>query len=91
MEDRRSWLVRPSTRIHNLLLGPPSGWAQLANRLDEALKQLRVELATQREADVELEALRTLATRVQDLVLGSIDGSSSLAASMYVIADLLDG
>jgi hypothetical protein len=36
-------------------------------------------------------ALRTLAARVQDLVLGSTDGPSSLAASISVAAELLKG
>jgi hypothetical protein len=39
----------------------PSGRAQLANHLDEAVRQLRVELDARREADVELEALQILA------------------------------
>jgi hypothetical protein len=59
--------------------------------LDEAARQLRVELATRREVDVELEALWTLATRFWDLVLGSVDGPSSLAASMPTVAELLKG
>jgi hypothetical protein len=36
--------------------------ARLANRLDEATGQLRVELAARWEANVELEAMRTSAT-----------------------------
>jgi hypothetical protein len=43
-------------------------------------------LATRWEADAELEALRTLAARVRDLVLGSADMPSSLATSMSTAA-----
>jgi alanine dehydrogenase len=38
-----------------------------------------------------LEALRSLATHVQDLVLGDIDRSSSLATSMSMVAERLEG
>jgi hypothetical protein len=61
MEDRRSWLQWPITRVCDLLLGPPPDRARLVDHLDEAVKQLRVELAAWREADAELEALRTSA------------------------------
>jgi hypothetical protein len=61
MEDRCSWLEQATTRICDLLLGPPTDRAQLADGLDEAARQLRVELVARREADVELEALRTSA------------------------------
>jgi hypothetical protein len=61
MEDRRSKLERPDVRVCDQLLGPPPSWARLVDHLDEAIRQLRVELATQREANVELEALQTLA------------------------------
>jgi hypothetical protein len=50
-----------------------------------------VELAAQREADAELEALRTLVVRVRDLVLDGADGPSFLAASMSMVAELLNG
>jgi imidazoleglycerol phosphate dehydratase HisB len=46
-------------RICDLLLGPISGWARFVDPLDEATRQLRVDLDGRREADVELEALRT--------------------------------
>jgi hypothetical protein len=46
VEDRRSRLKRPTARICDLLLGPPPGRARLVGRLDEAARQLRVELAT---------------------------------------------
>jgi hypothetical protein len=64
MEDRRSWLERPTMRIYDLLLGPPAGRARLADHLDEAVGQLRVELVARWEADAELEALWTSAVRV---------------------------
>jgi hypothetical protein len=50
-----------------------------------------VELAAWQEADPELEALQTSAARVWGLVLGSADGPSSLAASLFVAAELLEG
>jgi hypothetical protein len=61
MEDRCSWLQWPITRVCDLLLGPPPDRARLVDHLDEAVKQLRVELAAWQEADAELEALRTSA------------------------------
>jgi hypothetical protein len=93
VEGCRSKLERPAARICDLLLGPPSGRACLTDRLDEAAGQLREELAAQWEAEVEaeLEALRSSAARVQDLVLGSVDGSSSLVTSMSVVAEQLEG
>jgi hypothetical protein len=62
----------------------------LADYLDEATGQLRVELATQREAEAELEVLRSLAARFQDLVLDDADGLSSLAASMSTVVKELE-
>jgi hypothetical protein len=44
MYDWRSWLEQPAVRICDLLLGPLTGQARLADRLDEAAGQLRVEL-----------------------------------------------
>jgi hypothetical protein len=63
----------------------------LADHLDEAARQLRVELAARWEADVELVALWTSAARVRDLVSDNTDGSSSLAASMSTVVELLKG
>jgi hypothetical protein len=54
MEDWRSRLELPVVRIYDLLLGPLTGQARLANRLDEATGHHRVELAARREADAEL-------------------------------------
>jgi hypothetical protein len=45
MEDRHSRLEWPAARIYDLLLGTPPGRAWLADLLDEAARQLRVELA----------------------------------------------
>jgi hypothetical protein len=90
MEEQRSRLERPTVRIYDLLLGPPSSQARLADRLDEVAKQLRAKLAIRREEDAELEASWTSVVRVQDLVLGSVDGPSSLAASMSTVAELLE-
>jgi hypothetical protein len=63
----------------------------MANRLDEAAGQLRVELATRPKVDAELEALWTSTVWVQDLVLGSADGPSSPVASMSAVAEPLKG
>jgi hypothetical protein len=65
-EVRRSRLEQPTVGICDLLLGPPPGRVQLADCLDEAAGQLRMELATQREAEAELEALRSSAVWVRD-------------------------
>jgi hypothetical protein len=91
LEERCSWLERPGVRIYDLLLGPPSDRAHLANCLDDAAGQLGVELAAWREVDADLEALRTLATWVRDLVLDRVDMPSSLAASLSTVAELLEG
>jgi hypothetical protein len=87
VEERGSKLEWPTARMCNLLLRPPSGWAWLADRLDEAEWQLRVELAARQEAKVELEALRSFATRVRGFVLNDADGPSSLATSMSAVAE----
>jgi hypothetical protein len=47
----------PAARIYDLLLRPPPGQAWLADRLDEAVGQLREELVRRWKAEVELEAL----------------------------------
>jgi hypothetical protein len=91
LDERCSWYEQPSMRIYDLLIGPPSSWSRLAGRLDKATEQLGVELATWREVNAELEALRALATWVQDLVQDRADGSSSLAASMSMATALLEG
>jgi hypothetical protein len=38
-----------------------------------------------------LEALRTLGAHLWDLVLGNADGSTSLAASLSMVVELLEG
>jgi hypothetical protein len=78
-------------RICDLHVGPPSGRVRLADRLEEVARQLRAMLAERQEADVELEALRTSATWLRDLVLDGADGSSSLAASLTTVMKLLEG
>jgi hypothetical protein len=91
LEEQRSWLERPAARIWDLLLGPPPGWVWLADHLDEVAWQLRAELVARREADVEQEALWTLAVWVRDLVLDNINRPSSLAASLSPAVELLEG
>jgi hypothetical protein len=63
----------------------------LADHLDEAAEHLGEELAARQEAHTEFEALWTLAAQVLDLVLDWADGSSSLAASLSMAMELLDG
>jgi hypothetical protein len=91
LEGQCSWLEQLGVRIYDLLLRPPPGRARLADHLEEVVGQLGVELAAWREVDAELEALRTSATRVRDLVLDNVDGPSSLAASLFVALELLEG
>jgi hypothetical protein len=50
-----------------------------------------VEQAARRGADAEMEALQTSAVHFQDLVLGGADRPSSLAMSMPVAMELLEG
>jgi hypothetical protein len=86
-----SQFERPGVRICDLLLGLPPDQARWADHLDEANGGLEAELTARRQVDAELEALWTLATRVQDLVLDNIDGPSSLAASLSMVVELLKG
>jgi hypothetical protein len=65
-------------RIYDLLLEQPPSQARWANCLAEDIRWLETELATRRQVDAELEALRTLAACVQDLLLeGRIDKSTA--------------
>jgi hypothetical protein len=75
----------------DLLLGPPLGQARMADRLDEAVGQLRVELAVRWEVDAKPETLRTLVVRVWDLVMDNANGLSSLALSLSTVVELLKG
>jgi hypothetical protein len=50
-----------------------------------------VELAARQKVDAELEALWTLVAWVQDLVLSGAYESSSLAAAVSAVAELLEG
>jgi hypothetical protein len=61
LEELCSRLVRPGTRICDLLLGPPLGHARWADHLDEVTGWLGAELVARREVDAELETLQTLA------------------------------
>jgi hypothetical protein len=57
-------------RICDLMLRPPFDRVRLADRLKEAIGRLQAEQAERREADAELEHLRSSVARVSDLVLG---------------------
>jgi hypothetical protein len=48
LEERCSWLERPSARIYDLLLGPPPDQARWADRPDEAVRRLEAELTARR-------------------------------------------
>jgi hypothetical protein len=48
-------------------------------------------MAAWREVDAELEAPWASAARVRNLVLGDFDGPSSLAASVSMAVELLEG
>jgi hypothetical protein len=63
----------------------------MADRLDEAVGQLRVELAVRWEVDAKPETLRTLVVRVWDLVMDNANGLSSLALSLSTVVELLKG
>jgi hypothetical protein len=56
MEDQRYQIEQPTARICDLLLGPLPSQARMADHLDQADRQLGVELAARWEADAELEA-----------------------------------
>jgi hypothetical protein len=63
----------------------------LADHLDEAARQLGVELATRREVDAKLVVLWTSVVRVWDLVLDDADELTYLVASLSVVVELLEG
>jgi hypothetical protein len=90
LEEMCSWLERPDARTCDLHLSLPPDQAQHADRLDEATRRLEAELTAQWQVGTELEALRTSAARVQDLVLDNIDGPSSLSVSLSIMAELLE-
>jgi hypothetical protein len=91
MEEWRSRLERPASRICDLLPGPPFGRPRLADCLDEAVRQLRVDLAARQEADAELEDLWTSAAWVWYLALDNADGPSSFLVYMSMAAEMLEG
>jgi hypothetical protein len=91
LEELCLQLKGPGTRICDLLLRLPPSQVQWADRLDEAVRRLEVELAEWRQVDAELEALWTSIALVRDLVLGNVDGPSSLEASLCMVAELLEG
>jgi hypothetical protein len=50
-----------------------------------------VDQAARREADAELEDLRSSAARVQDVVLGDVGGSSLMSVSISAVMERLEG
>jgi hypothetical protein len=87
LEELCSWLEGHGMRIWSLLLGPPPGQVCWADRLEEAAGRLEAALAERRQVDAELEALRTSATLVWDVILGEAGGPSSLATSLSMVAE----
>jgi hypothetical protein len=90
-EELCSWLQGPGTRICDLLLRLPPSQARWLDHLAEAIGRLEVDLTAWRLVDAELGALWTLAARVQNQVLGNADEPFSLAASLSMVAELLEG
>jgi hypothetical protein len=78
-------------RICSLLLGPPPGQARWADRLEGWVGRLEVVLAEWRQVDAEREVLQTSATFVRDLVLGDVGIPSSLAMSLSMVAEEVEG
>jgi hypothetical protein len=74
-------------RIYNLLLRPPRGQFRWADGLEEAAGPLEAALAERCQADAELEALRTSATLVWDLILGEATEPSSLGMSLSMVVE----
>jgi hypothetical protein len=91
VEGHRSKLEQHATKIRAPLLEPLLGRAWLADHLEEAVGCLREELDPRWEAEEKLEALQSSTVRVQGLVLGNTDGSSTQATSMSVVVELLKG
>jgi hypothetical protein len=77
--------------VCDMILGPPSSRVYLADWLEEAVDQLWMEQAARQEADAKLEALWSIATRVQDLVLERVDRTCSLATALSSVVELLGG
>jgi hypothetical protein len=90
-EERHLRLERPGMRVYELILGPPSNRARLADRLEEVTGWLGVEQVARQEVDAEVEALRASAIWIWDMVLDGASGPSSLAASLSSVVELLEG
>jgi hypothetical protein len=84
-------LENSGTRIYDLILGLPDDRIRLAEHLNEAVRWLWLVQVECREADVELEALRSSVTRVWDLVLEGYERMSSLVTSLSSVAELIEG
>jgi hypothetical protein len=89
-EELCSRLEGLGMKICALLVGLSTSQAKWDDHLGEATKRLEVGIAEHHQVDAELEALCALVVLVWDLVLGDVDGPSSLAASMSMAAELLE-
>jgi hypothetical protein len=91
VEELCSWLDRTGARIYDLLLRSPLSQTRWADHLDEAAIWLGVELAAWQQVHAKLETLWTLAPQIWYMVLDNVDGPCSLATSLSMAAELLEG
>jgi hypothetical protein len=87
-EELCSWLEGPGTKICTLLIGPLVSQPRWTDHLDEATEWLEVGNAKWHQVNAKLDALHASAVLVQDLMLGDVDGPSSLAASLSMALEL---
>jgi hypothetical protein len=78
-------------RVCDLILGLADNRVQPIVRMEEVVERLHVMQDEDREAVIELRALRSFAVRVWDLVLKRYDKASSLATSLSSTAVLIKG
>jgi hypothetical protein len=90
LEETCSRLEGPGEKICSLFLGPSSDQAHRANCLEEVAERFKAILAERRQVDAELETLWTSAAFVYDLILGNASGSSSLAASLPMVVEVVE-
>jgi hypothetical protein len=86
-QEQAKWcshLEASGSRVYDLVLGPVDGRAHLVARLEEAVRQLWV-------MQDELQALRSSATRIWDLVLERSDEMPSLAVALSSTVERIEG
>jgi hypothetical protein len=93
-QEQAEWHLRlenSGVRICDLILGPSDFRVRLADRLEEAVGWLWVVQVEHQEPEANPKALWGSAARVRDLVLGGPTGTSSLAASLSLVLELIEG